>query len=124
MIDRSNVREKLRERILTRNGTPLPPSIRVSSEPPVAAPQTDDDVVVTPLEESDIVGLYLVTESGCPGCHEAMEEFMDDIVDGTLKVVDVGDEKGFEIVQALGIDRVPQLVVQLKDGRYLEWKPE
>lgn len=123
MIDRSNVRERLRERILSRRGISIPPSVRVTSAPPVENPLLDDEIV-TSLEASDIVGLYLVTESECPGCHEAMEEFMDDILDGTLMVVDVGDEKGFEIVQALGIDRVPQLVVQLKDGRYLEWKQE
>ena len=123
MIDRSNVRERLRERILSRRGISIPPSVRVTSAPPVENPPLDDEIV-TSLEASDVVGLYLVTESECPGCHEAMEEFMDDILDGTLMVVDVGDEKGFEIVQALGIDRVPQLVVQLKDGRYLEWKQE
>jgi hypothetical protein len=102
MSDRDGLRERIQARIAARK-------------------QITEDVV-TALDPSDIAGLYLVTEAECPGCHEAMEEFMDDIVDGTLKVVDIGDEKGFAIVQALGVDRVPKMVVELKDGRYLEWK--
>lgn len=121
---RSGVRRMLQDRVMSRRGTVLPPSIRVTTSPvdteiPISMPGED---VVTSLDETEIAGLYLVTEAECPGCHEAMEEFMDDILDGTLKVVDVGDEKGFEIVQMLGLVSVPALVVQLKDGRYLEWK--
>jgi hypothetical protein len=34
----------------------------------------------------------------------------------------VGDEKGFEIVKALGLTSVPALVVELVGGGYLEFK--
>ena len=39
-----------------------------------------------------------------------------------IKCTDVGDEKGFEMIQALGIDAVPIFIVELNDGfpvRYL-----
>ncbi len=77
---------------------------------------------VQDFDPSMIQQLYLVTEMNCPGCHEAMEEFFDDIQDGTLKVVDVGDDKGFDIVNTLGIAAVPALVIELKTGGYLEFK--
>jgi len=41
---------------------------------------------------------------------------------GTLRVVDVGDDKGFEIVQALNLVAVPALVIELVGGGYLEFK--
>ena len=43
-------------------------------------------------------------------------QFKKEIKAGTLKFTDVGDDKGFEIVTALGIDEVPVFIVELKHG--------
>ena len=82
----------------------------------------DVDAKVLDFDPSMIQQIYLVTEQNCPGCHDAMEEFLDDIQDGTIQVVDVGDEKGFEIVQALNLVAVPTLVIELVGGGYLEFR--
>jgi hypothetical protein len=33
-----------------------------------------------------------------------------------MKVTDVGDEKGFEMISELGINSTPSFVVELRDG--------
>jgi hypothetical protein len=35
---------------------------------------------------------------------------------GVIKLTDVGDEKGFEIIAELGINEVPIFIVELNDG--------
>ncbi len=110
--NRDKVRETLRGRLRGR-GIPVGDTVFTG---------TGTEAKVTDFDTSMIKQIYLVTEQNCPGCHDAMEEFLDDIQDGTLKVVDVGDEKGFDIVNALGIAAVPALVIELKAGGYLEFK--
>jgi len=110
--NRDKVRETLRGRLQGR-GLPVGDTVFTG---------TGTEAKVTDFDTSMIKQIYLVTEQNCPGCHDAMEEFFDDIQDGTLKVVDVGDEKGFDIVNALGIAAVPALVIELKTGGYLEFK--
>lgn len=110
--NRDKVRETLRGRLQGR-GLPVGDTVFTG---------TGTEAKVTDFDTSMIKQIYLVTEQNCPGCHDAMDEFLGDIQDGTLKVVDVGDEKGFDIVNALGIAAVPALVIELKAGGYLEFK--
>lgn len=110
--NRDKVRETLRGRLQGR-GLPVGDTVFTG---------TGTEAKVTDFDTSMIKQIYLVTEQNCPGCHDAMEEFLDDIQDGTLRVVDVGDDKGFEIVQALGITAVPTLVIELTGGGYLEFR--
>jgi predicted DCC family thiol-disulfide oxidoreductase YuxK len=68
------------------------------------------------FKESDILQRWVVTTDGCPTCSEIKKDFKKEIKAGTLKFTDVGDDKGFEIVTALGIDEVPVFIVELKHG--------
>jgi len=109
---REEIRESLKSRLQGR-GLPVGDTVFTGA---------GADEMVTDFDASMIKQLYLVTERSCPGCSEVMDEFLEDIQDGTLQVVDVGDEKGFEIVKALGLASVPALVVELVGGGYLEFK--
>jgi hypothetical protein len=44
------------------------------------------------------------------------KDFKKEIKSGKMKVTDVGDDKGFDIVTALGLDEVPVFIVELKPG--------
>jgi len=39
-----------------------------------------------------------------------------EIKKGIVKLTDVGDEKGFEIISELGIDAVPIFITELREG--------
>ncbi len=109
---RDRIRESLRGRLQNR-GLPVGDTVFAG---------TDVEETTTDFDASMIRQLYLVTEQDCPGCREAMDEFLEDIQSGTLQVVDVGDDKGFEIVKALGLTAVPTLVIELAGGGYLEFR--
>lgn len=110
--NRDEVRRRLQERLQARG---VPSGLGTFS-----GSGSGDKVV--DFDPSMIQQLYLLTEDGCPGCMEAMEEFMDDIADGTLKVLDVTSDKGIDIVMALGLTEIPALVIELKGGGFIEFK--
>ena len=103
---REEIRESLKSRLQGR-GLPVGDTVFTGA---------GADEMVTDFDASMIRQLYLVTERSCPGCSEVMDEFLEDIQDGTLQVVDVGDEKGFEIVKALN-PSVPALVDRTRGRR-------
>ena len=64
----------------------------------------------------------MISTEGCPTCDQLKRDLRKEIKKGMIKCTDVGDEKGFEMIQALGIDAVPIFIVELNDGfpvRYL-----
>jgi len=38
---------------------------------------------------------------------------------GEIKVTDVGDEKGYDIIQKLNLWAVPSFIIELLDGTYI-----
>jgi hypothetical protein len=44
------------------------------------------------------------------------KDFKKEIKAGKIKVTDVGDDKGFDIVTVLGLDEVPVFIVELNPG--------
>lgn len=107
---RESVRESLQSRVTSRAGGSV-----------VAR---RDDGKYESIYLKDVAQIYLIVEGSCPGCTDAMEEFADDIADGTVKLLSVDDDLGFKFVNDLGIQGVPALVIELKDGRYFEFKQE
>ena len=74
------------------------------------------------FKEKDIKQRWLITSEGCPTCEQLKHDLKKEIEKGIVKCTDVGDDVGFAIIQALGIDAVPIFIVELKDGfpvRYL-----
>lgn len=57
-----------------------------------------------------------MTTEGCPTCAEIKKDFKQEFKSGKIKAVDVGSDKGFEIVAGLGLSEVPVFVVELKPG--------
>ncbi len=112
---RESVRESLQSRVTSRVGGAGVGSSVVARR---------DDGKYESIYLKDVAQIYLIVEGSCPGCTDAMEEFADDIADGTVKLLSVDDDLGFKFVNDLGIQGVPALVIELKDGRYFEFKQE
>ncbi len=110
--NRDEVRRRLRERLQERG---VPSGLGTYAG-------EDDGAIIRDFGADEIEQLYLLTDDDCPGCQDAMEEFMLDIADGTLKVISSSDDEGIDIVMKLGLTSVPTIVVKLKDGSYLEFK--
>lgn len=68
------------------------------------------------FREKDIKQRWLISTEGCPTCEQLKRDLRKAIKEGIIKCTDVGDETGFEIIQALGIDEVPIFIVELNDG--------
>jgi len=81
-------------------------------------------IVERKLEEGEIKQIWLVTEETCPACEAIKNELVADLEAGSVKVVDVGDEKGYDIVTKLDLMEVPMLVVELQNGQYLRYVEE
>ena len=110
--NRDMVRQHLQERL---HGRGVPSGLGTFTG-------VDRYAAVRDLNVSEIKQLCLISDENCPGCHEAMEEFIADIDNGTLQVVAITSDKGLDIVEALGVAAVPSLVVELQDGTYLEFR--
>ena len=67
------------------------------------------------FRESDIAQRYLISSEGCPSCAQIHRDLKKEFKSGKLIDLDVGDEKGFEIVKYLGLDSVPAFIVELRD---------
>ena len=74
---------------------------------------------VIKFKESDILQRWLVTTEFCPTCGAAKKDNADDIKSGALRITDVGDDKGFDILSKLNMFEVPLFVIELKDGTYI-----
>lgn len=74
---------------------------------------------VIKFTESDIKQRWLLTTELCPTCGQAMADYSEDIKSGKLKVTEVGDEKGFDIITKLNLFETPVFIIELNDGRYL-----
>jgi glutaredoxin len=66
------------------------------------------------FRKSEIAQYWLVVSDGCPFCAETKENLMDEINSGEIRAVDIEDIKGTEIINELGINEVPVLVVEMK----------
>ena len=58
----------------------------------------------------------MITSEGCPTCEQLKHDLKKDIKSGMIKVTDVGDDKGFEMIQALSIDATPVFIIELNEG--------
>jgi hypothetical protein len=74
------------------------------------------NTTIISFKESDILQRWLVTTEGCPTCAEAKRDFKKEFKSGKIKPIDVGEDKGFEIITELGLTEVPVFVVELKPG--------
>jgi len=74
------------------------------------------NITLISFKEKDIKQRWLITSDGCPSCEQLKHDLKKEIKNGTIKLTDVGDEKGFEIISELGIDSVPIFIVELNDG--------
>ena len=83
---------------------------------PGASKKREKNVTLISFKEKDILQRWLITSDGCPTCEQLKHDLRKEIKKGIVKITDVGDEKGFEIVAALGIDAVPVFIVELNDG--------
>lgn len=68
------------------------------------------------FKAKDIKQRWLITSEGCPTCEQLKHDLKKEIKKGIVKCTDVGDDVGFAIIQALGIDSVPIFIVELNDG--------
>jgi hypothetical protein len=81
-----------------------------------ASKKRDKNVTLISFKEKDILQRWLITSEGCPTCEELKHNLRKEIKKGIVKLTDVGDEKGFEIISELGIDAVPIFITELRDG--------
>ncbi len=91
-------------------------------EKPQRSAKRDKNVTLISFKEKDIKQRWLITSDGCPTCAQLKRDLKKEIKEGVIKLTDVGDEKGFEIIAELGINEVPIFIVELNDGfpvRYL-----
>lgn len=79
----------------------------------------EDPESVIRFKESDIAQRWLLTTQFCPTCNRAKRDFKNDIKSGKLKVTDVGDDKGFDILSKLSLFETPVFIIELKNGTYL-----
>lgn len=68
-------------------------------------------------DKSTTKNLYLISSEHCPGCDVAKKVFNEEIANGTIKVLTIDDDKGWDIIRKLKLKAVPQLVLEEK-GRY------
>lgn len=83
---------------------------------PGASKKREKNVTLISFKEKDILQRWLITSDGCPTCEQLKHDLRKEIKKGVVKITDVGDDVGFEIIQALGIDSVPVFIVELNDG--------
>ena len=76
----------------------------------------DKKVTLISFKEKDIKQRWMITSEGCPTCEQLKHDLKKDIKSGMIKVTDVGDDKGFEMIQALSIDATPVFIIELNDG--------
>ena len=74
------------------------------------------NITLISFKEKDIKQRWLITSEGCPTCEQLKRDLKKEIKEGVIKLTDVGDEKGFEIIAELGINEVPIFIVELNDG--------
>jgi len=60
-----------------------------------------------------------VTTQFCPTCAQAKRDHKDWVQSGKLKITDVGDDKGFDIITKLSLYETPVFIIELNDGRYI-----
>lgn len=88
-----------------------------------AAPDVDDpsDFQLRDGEieiDDPVVKIYLLSDSGCPGCDEAKEFYAKEIAAGEIEVVYTDSDTGADIIYELAVYEVPKLVACLKSGRF------
>jgi len=122
-MSREKIRGELTRRVDARMGNTHP--ISPPAEPIVMG-VIDDVAPATPLDDASpprevaVKQLFIVLAgSGCPGCDEIQEEYKKEIAAGDITVVSVQDDKGIEIVMALGLYALPVLVAESVEGEYL-----
>lgn len=72
----------------------------------------------------DLTGqLFLVSSEDCPSCEEAKIHFKEDIDQGTIQVVTIDDDEGWDIIRTLQLSEVPSLVLK-SEGGYCPITPE
>lgn len=132
-LSRESIRAELTRRVEFRTGRRLPGASDIQTVTSEDVGRIEDVIpglgdsqsIETPaLEpgaiEVEVKTLYLVVAGGgCPGCEEAEEEFKKEISSGQMQVVSVQDDKGIEIVMALGLYALPAVVAETVDGDYL-----
>jgi len=64
--------------------------------------------------------LYLVgsTDDDCPSCDEAKDHFKEDLKTGTIKLVTIDDDKGWDIIKTLQLSEIPTLVLEKENGSF------
>jgi hypothetical protein len=85
-------------------------------EKPERSGKRNKNITLISFKEKDIKQRWLITSEGCPTCEELKRGLKKEIKAGVIKLTDVGDEKGFEIIAELGINEVPIFIVELNDG--------
>jgi len=122
-MSRENIRDELTKRVKFRmGGAP----VDIPQDEPIVMGVIDDVAPVIPLDdvspprEVAVKQLFIVLAGGgCPGCDEIQEEYKKEIAAGEITVVSVQDDKGIEIVMALGLYALPVLVAESVDGEYV-----
>lgn len=84
-----------------------------------SAPNKQNGVNIIRFRRSDIAQRWLLTTDGCPDCYQAKKDHKKEIAQGEIKVIDVGDDKGFDIIQKLNLWEVPSFIIELSDGTYI-----
>lgn len=70
-----------------------------------------------PDDLEDLRGqLFLISSEECPSCEEAKVHFKEDIDKGTISVVTIDDDEGWDIIRTLKISEVPSLVLKSDKG--------
>lgn len=62
--------------------------------------------------------LYLVGGEDCVACDEAKEHFKEDLETGTIKLVTIDDDKGWDIIRTLRLAEIPTLVLEKENGSF------
>ena len=89
---------------------------RQGKQPGAKEKSSNKNITLVSFKNKDIKQRWLITSEGCPSCGQLKRDLRKEIKSGTIKLTDVGDDKGFEIISELGIDSVPIFIVELNDG--------
>ena len=98
---------------MARKNKPVSPPRKNGKQ---GAKSQKSNTTIISFKESDIAQRWLITTDGCPTCEEIKSDFKKEFKSGKIKSTDVGDDKGFEIITALGINEVPIFIIELKPG--------
>jgi hypothetical protein len=65
-----------------------------------------------------MVKKLIVTHPGCGACRSVREKLKDAFSAGTVREVSVTTDEGYNIAKKLGLNAVPQCVIDNEDGTY------